>query len=236
MAWVRVGTSGYDYPHWRTCLYRDAPRAHWLARYSEVFDALELNVTFYRLPSERAVKHWHGQTPGNFLFSIKGSRFITHQKRLEGCREALKTFLRRLRPLGDKLGVLLWQFPRSFSSEYFPRLEPFLELLPSSVRQAFEFREASWYTPKVYALLEAHGAALCEHDALPLSSGRPTGDFRYLRFHGRGLDACYGRRRLRPFAESLRRGHTDAYAFFNNDTRGCAVFDALTLRRLLEMR
>jgi uncharacterized protein YecE (DUF72 family) len=234
---ILVGTSGWQYDHWRGVLYPEGlPQRSWLARYAELFATVELNATFYRLSTPAACDRWREATPSGFTFAAKGSRFITHVKRLRDPARPLRRFFRPLGRLGPKLLVVLWQLPPRMRPDL-PRLERFLRRLPDGVRHAFEFRDPSWYHPAVCDLLDRHGAAFCEHDLVDRPPPRVTGGFRYLRFHGTsaGYGGLYGERRLRPWAEDLRRWRRrgDAFAYFNNDLGGCAVRDALTLAGLL---
>ena len=236
MARVLVGTSGYQYPHWRGVLYPPGlGTGRWLPRYASVFRTVELNATFYRLTTAAAATRWHDSTPPGFVFAAKGSRYITHMKKLKDPAHSLARFFGPLARLFPKLEVVLWQLPPRFHVEALPRLEAFLAALPRGIRYAFEFREPSWYLPETCDVLDAHGAAFCEHDQVALSPPRPTGGFRYLRFHGAGAryGGRYGPPVLHPVARDLlqtRRRGLDAYVFFNNDTGGHAVHDALALR------
>jgi len=239
MSRILVGTSGYQYPHWRKVLYPPGlGTGHWLERYASVFPALELNATFYRLATARAATRWEMSTPPGFVFAAKGSRYVTHMKKLKDPAEALERFFAPLEPLGPKLAVVLWQLPPRFEVDALPRLDAFLAALPRRLRHAVEFREPSWYLPETCAVLDSHRAAFCEHDLLPLPPPGLTGGFRYLRFHGAGAryGGRYGPAALAPVARDLlrtRRRGMDAYVFFNNDLGGHAVHDALALRAAL---
>ena len=235
---IHLGTSGYVYPHWREVLYpKGLPACDWLSQYASVFSTVELNATFYRLPTENAARCWREGTPKGFRFAAKGSRFLTHMKRLTETGVGLERFYAPLRALGEKLSVVLWQLPAQMSHPNLERLDAFLAAQPTGLRQVFEFRHPNWYVEEVAAVLDRHGCAFCEHDLVDLRPPRVTGGFRYLRFHGRlGYRGLYGRRRLQPWAEDLsawRDGGRDAYVYFNNDLEGHAVHDALELADLL---
>lgn len=237
MGWILVGTSGWQYDHWRGVLYPEGvPQRLWLARYAEHFATVELNATFYRLATPAACDRWREATPAGFAFATKGSRFITHVKRLGDPARPLRRFFRPLRRLGPKLAVVLWQLPPQMRPDL-ARLEGFLRRLPGGVRHAFEFRNPAWYQQAVCDLIDRHGAAFCEHDLVDRPPPRVTGGFRYLRFHGTsaGYGGLYGERLLRPWAQDLRRWRRrgDAFVYFNNDLGGGAVRDALLLARLL---
>lgn len=241
MARIHLGTSGFAYRHWRGVLYPEGmPASRWLARYASVFPTVELNATFYRLPTAEAVTRWRVGTPDGFLFAVKGSRFLTHMKRLTDVDQGLPRFFDPLASLGAKLGVVLWQLPPQMSREDLPRLERFLAALPPRCRYAFEARSEGWYTDGVAALLDRYGVAFCEHDLVLRQIPHPTGGFRYLRFHGRlGYRGRYGREVLDPLAEELlawRAGGRDAFVYFNNDLEGHAVLDALQLAHAIEAR
>lgn len=234
-----VGTSGWSYSHWRGVLYPEGlPSARWLEHYAGQFETVELNATFYRLPQEKTFSNWARRVPDGFLFAVKGSRIITHLRKLVGAQEALETFLARCRLLGKHLGPVLFQLPPSLHRDE-ERLAAFLGLLPRDLRVAVEFRHASWYDEAVFRLLESRGAALCCHDmrgsASPLVATAP---FAYLRFHGSGTryGGDYTEEALgaaAAFARRCLREGRDLFAYFNNDAQGYAVENARLFRRML---
>jgi uncharacterized protein YecE (DUF72 family) len=232
---IHLGTSGWVYPDWRRSFYRGLPEKRWLSRYAGVFSTVELNATFYRLPTPGAVDVWREQTPPGFRFAAKGSRYLTHMKRLKDAGPGLQNYFDRLFRLRRKLSLVLWQLPPQMAKADPGRLAGFLELLPRRLPHAFEFRSEAWYTSEICDLLDAFGAAFCEHDLVDARPPRSTGGFRYLRFHGatgryRGR---YGKRALRPVARDLLRSSGEAWVYFNNDRFGHAVRDALDLAELL---
>jgi len=234
---IRVGTSGYAYDHWRHVFYpKGLPARRWLEYYARIFSTVELNTTFYRLPTASAVDRWRDETPPGFRFAAKGSRYLTHMKRLTDPGPGIDRYFELIHRLGKKLSVVLWQLPPQMNRADPERLARFLEWLPRhGLRHAVEFRSPSWYSAEVCAVLDAWGAAFCEHDLVRLRPPRVTGGFRYLRFHGatgkyRGR---YGKRALRPFAKDLMTWPGDAYVYFNNDHFGHAIRDALDLSELL---
>ena len=242
MGHVLVGTSGFVYAHWRGVLYPPGlPQRRWLTCYASEFGTVELNNTFYRLPRSEAVDRWRVETPPGFVFAAKGSRFLTHLKRLLDPAPALARYFEPVARLGTKLAVVLWQLPPG-SKANLDRLEAFLSVLPHAhgLRHAFEFRDESWYQPAVCDLLDAHGTAFCEHDLVGRPPPRLTGDFRYLRFHGHTgkYRGRYGPAALAPWARDLARfaRHGDAFVYFNNDAGGHAVHDARDLLSLLPPR
>jgi uncharacterized protein YecE (DUF72 family) len=239
MGAIHLGTSGYVYKHWKGLFYPSGlPASRWLPYYARVFSTVELNATFYRLPTPQAVDGWRELAPPGFLFAAKGSRFISHMKRLTETGEGLERFYGLVKRLGPKLGPVLWQLPPQMKKPDPARLENFLAHLPRDVRHVFEFRDAAWYRDDVLDVLERHGAAVCEHDLVPEIPPRATGGFRYIRFHGAGskYSGRYGRAVLRGVARSLKTwrnaGHT-AWVYFNNDLQGHALLDAFDLSELL---
>lgn len=236
---VRVGTSGWVYPHFRGVLYpAGLPGSRWLSFYARVFGAVEVNGTFYRLPTEAAVDAWREAVPAGFVFAVKGSRFLTHMKRLTDTGQGLDRFFGPVLRLGPRLGPVLWQLPPQMTRPDPERLDRFLAAMPPGVRCAVEFRSEGWYHEEVVDVLRRHRAAFVEHDLVDRPVPRVTGGMRYLRFHGRTgrYGGRYGRARLRPVADELRawaHGPRVAFAFFNNDLRGHAVRDALDLAALL---
>lgn len=182
---------------------------------------------------------WRTGTPANFLFACKGSRYLTHMKRLKDSGQGLDRYFERVNALGPKLGPVLWQLPPQMDKPDLERLATFLAALPRHTRHVVEFRDAAWYADSVLQVLDHFGVALCEHDLVDVPAPRPTGGFRYVRFHGAAgkYFGRYGKRGLRPFAEELaewrHRGRGDAFVYFNNDRQGHALRDAFALRELL---
>ncbi len=235
---IRIGTSGWLYKHWQGNFYpEDISQKQWFAYYARSFDTVEINSTFYHLQNASVFEHWRQQAPGGFLYSIKASRIITHNQRLEGCQDTLETFLSRASLLGETLGPVLFQLPPSFSLDL-SRFESFLALLPQGFSYAMEFRNPTWLTEEVFALLERFGVALCIHDMSPLQVPlRITAKFVYLRFHG-DVDHTgdYPLETLALWAERMKawqRQGLAVFAYFNNDTGGMAVRNALTIKQLL---
>lgn len=234
-----IGTSGWHYEHWRGNFYpSDLAKARWLRFYSSYFNTVELNNSFYRLPSEQAFTEWYRSSPPGFVFAVKVSRFITHIKRLREAEEPLQNFLTRAGFLKEKLGPLLYQLPPGMKrNEHI--LEAFLQTLPPGYRHVFEFRDESWLSDKVFGLLERYNAALCVFDMPGFTCPvRATADFAYFRFHGStGLYwSCYSDEELRSWAIKIRRigkGLKAVYIYFNNDAEAYAVRNALTIAQFL---
>lgn len=239
---LRIGTSGWSYDHWAGVFYPEhlAP-AHRLEYYASRFATVEIDATFYRLPSEKAVLTWRDAVPADFVFAVKGSRFVTHFRKLSDVDDALATFLRRVGLLGAKLGVVLWQLPPTLQRDD-ALLEHFLTQLPESpVRHAIEFRHESWLADGVYDLLRSRGAAMVSVSGDMLRTDlTATADFVYARFHGTSrYHGAYERPALEPWAEFLRRQLAegrDCFAYFNNDAEGHAPADAARLIGMLEER
>lgn len=232
-----VGTSGWSYKHWVGVFYPpQLPPARYLPHYAGHFDTVEINYSFYRLPSHEAFVTWRQETPAGFVFAVKASRYLTHMRKLKEPAEPLRRLLEAAGGLGDKLGPLLFQFPAQWRKNL-PRLEGLLAILPPGRRCAFEFRHPSWLGEDVYAALARHGCALCipDHPALPRAL-RLTADFTYLRFHAGRYIADYSAAELALWAGRLRgflAAGADVYAYFNNDVAGYAVQNAAALKSLL---
>ncbi len=237
MKQIRIGTSGYLYRHWRGVLYPEGlSQREWLPWYARWFDTVELNATFYRLPTAAAVDRWRTIVPPGFVFATKGSRYLTHLKRLLDTEAGIERFYRPISHLGASLGCVLWQLPPHMKPDL-DRLDRFLSKVPPG-RHAVEFRDEAWYEEETCDVLDRHGAAFCEHDNVSRAPPRLTGGWRYLRFHGTTgkYSGRYGPDALRPIAVDLvgwaARGR-DAFVYFNNDLGGHAVHDALTMLALV---
>ena len=236
-AWV--GTSGWSYRHWRGVFYPPGlPANRWLDFYCRHFDTVEVNFSFYRLPTRQSFEGWRTRTPADFRFAIKANRTITHLHRLKHAGPAWQRFWDNAQGLAEKLAVVLVQLPPAQRADV-TRLADFTALLPAGVRFAFEFRHQSWFVPEVYAVLEGRGYALCQANA-PGQPGEhvPTGPYRYLRMHGGPSveESDYSRPELERWAASLRRSTEqgrDVFVYFNNDPRGYAVANARFLSSLL---
>jgi uncharacterized protein YecE (DUF72 family) len=235
-----IGTSGWHYDHWRQLFYPDKlPRLKWLEFYSRHFSTVELNNSFYRLPSEEAFTNWYNSSPANFAFAVKVSRFITHIRRLKNSEEPVDTFLSRAKILKEKLGPLLYQLPPSMHRDD-DRLESFLSILPKGLKHTLEFRHQSWLDEVVFEILRRHNAGLCVFDMPGLTCPLvATADFAYIRFHGStGLySSCYSDEELAEWARRLA-GLTPevkaVYIYFNNDAEAFAVRNAMTLGNYLK--
>ncbi|HMB18558.1 MAG TPA: DUF72 domain-containing protein [Gaiellaceae bacterium] len=241
MTEIRIGCSGWNYAHWRERVYpKGLPQKRWLEYYAQLFDTVELNTTFYRLPNVSAVESWVAHTPPGFVFAVKASRYLTHIRRLTDLEGGIRRFYERIEPLrrSPRLGPVLWQLPPTFKRND-ERLASALAALPEG-RHCFEFREPSWYVEEVYALLRENGAALVIPDSpkYPFRALELTADWTFVRFHhgSRGRRGNYSESELEERAgwiASWRDRGTDVYAYFNNDWEGFAVRNGLHLRKLL---
>ncbi len=234
-----IGTSGWVYPHWREVFYpQKLAQPKWLEFYTRHFSTVELNNSFYHLPTEKAFSNWYDTSPEGFCYAVKVSRFITHIKRLKDVAEPIETFLKRARHLRQKLGPLLYQLPPNMHRND-ERLESFLSLLPKGLRHVIEFRHESWLDEGVFDILRRHNIGFCVFDMpglpCPLLA---TADFAYVRFHGSsGLySSCYSDEELEGWARrisGLAKDLEAVYIYFNNDAEGFAIKNAQTLAKYL---
>ena len=236
---VRIGCSGWSYADWRGPVYpAKLASRHWLARYAELFDTVEVNATFYRLPKQETVAAWVEQTPDHFLFAVKASRYLTHMKRLTDLERGLQRFWAPLEPLREarKLGPVLWQLPDTFHRDD-ERLASALAALPPG-RHCFEFRHPSWFTTDVAEILRKHGASLVVGDdarrPLPrMTAGEPL----FVRFHygRRGRGGNYSEHELDTWRRRIAawRAHREVFAYFNNDWKAYAPRNALYMKAAL---
>ncbi len=241
---ARIGCSGWSYRDWRGLVYPDNLRTdQWFQYYATMFDTVELNNTFYRLPTVQAVEQWAAAAPDDFLFAFKLGAFGTHRKKLRDAESWLPNHLDRAERLGRALGPTLVQLPPRWSRNT-ARLDEFLSIVPASIRWAVELRDPSWLHDDTFELLRRHNAALCIHDLIRDHPFLLTTDWTYVRFHGpnatvRPYHDAYGPRRLQPWAERLDEvlaGGRDVYCYFNNDYYGHAVGDAQHLRTQIGSR
>ena len=165
MARIWLGTSGFSYKEWRPLFYPEGlPEKQFLQHYSRRLNSVEIDYTFYRMPSEKVIHAWKAATPENFRFTLKASQQITHRQRLKVPSEALDYFVNVVPGLESRLGLVLFQLPPFFKCDL-GRLENFLSVLPRGVPAAFEFRHESWFVEDVYKLLRRYQVGLCIHDA-----------------------------------------------------------------------
>jgi uncharacterized protein YecE (DUF72 family) len=239
---LHLGTSGWHYDDWAHSVYPPGlPRTRWFEHYATLFDTVEINASFYRLPAERTVAGWRDKAPPGFCYAVKGSRYTTHVLKIGGERlpASVELVTGRVRPLADRMPVMLWQLPPQLHVDV-DRLARFVALLPRWVRHAVEFRHASWDVPEVDEVLAAAAVArVWTSAAMAPQPPRQTTDLVYLRFHGLGPDPFrwdYADDELRPWADRVATalaGGADAFVYFNNDFHGHAVRNAQRFATLL---
>jgi uncharacterized protein YecE (DUF72 family) len=234
---LRIGTSGYQYDHWKGVFYpEDLPKRSWFAYYAAHFDTVEINNTFYRLPQGHIFTAWRKQTPPGFCYALKFSRYASHLKHLKDPHEPIARFLDRATRLQEFLGPILVQLPPHWNVDV-NRLTDFLKAAPSTARWAIEFRDPSWLCEEIYTILRRYNAALCIHDLIPGHPHHMTADWVYLRFHGVSHDGNYPPQALAAVASEIAQYLADGlavFAYFNNDAHGYAVQNALALRHHLQ--
>ena len=236
---IRIGCSGWNYKHWRGLFYPEKmPASLWFDHYAATFDTVEINNSFYRLPTAETFDKWRGQAPPGFCYAVKANRFLTQAKKLKDCAEPLQRMLTPFRHLGDRLGPILYQLPPRFRINL-ERLAEFIDLLPGDLTHVFEFREKSWLTEEVLALLDARGVSFCAHDMPGSATPRwAAGPIAYVRFHG-GEGKYWGRysdEGLLSWTDwivSEARAGRPVWCYFNNDIHAHAIDDALTLRSMV---
>jgi uncharacterized protein YecE (DUF72 family) len=235
---IRIGTSGWVYPHWREIFYpAQLSQKDWFRYYADRFDTVEINNTFYRLPTLATFAKWRAQAPPGFLYAVKASRFLTHLKKLKDPEQPLQTFIEHAALLCETLGPILYQLPPRWRLNL-PRFEDFLALLPKNCQHVIEFRDPSWLIDEVFQLMERYHVSHCIHDMAPLQvSFRVTASPVYLRLHG-GPDysGSYSHTELERLADRIKEWHhqgLDVFVYFNNDNNGFAIRNALALKDML---
>jgi len=245
---IYIGTSGWVYGHWEGIFYpNDLPSKDKLKYYSQHFKTAEVNYSFYHLPRPTTYQKWYIETPADFLFALKASRFITHIKRLRGVKVAWRTFLENALNLKEKLGPILFQFPPSFRAieDNVKRLENFLKdirikiAMAELLRIAMEFRDKTWCNQKIYNLLKRYNVAwvIADSPRYPRAD-EVTADFIYIRMHGSKVlfSSKYTKKELQDLAQKIKKWskkELDVYCYFNNDAHGYAIENAKELSKLL---
>lgn len=239
-----VGCSGWQYRDWRGVVYPEKlPQRRWFEHYATLFDTVEINNTFYRLPPPETVERWETQAPPGFIYAVKLGQFGSHRKKLKDVPRWLPNHLDRIHRLGRHLGPTLVQLPPRWKRNV-ERLDDFLAQAPTDLRWAVELRDPTWVDDEVFDVLRRHGAALCLHDLVADHPWICTTDWTYVRFHGpnalsEAYQGLYGPERLEAVAARLDGwldAGTDVYAYFNNDWHGHAVTDARWMKARLEDR
>jgi uncharacterized protein YecE (DUF72 family) len=237
---IRIGTSGWQYRHWLGTFYPPESRpSKLLETYATHFDTVEVNNTFYRLPAATVFERWRKASPQGFLFAVKGSRFLTHMRKLKDPEDSLRLLLKRAEALEGKLGPILFQLPPRWRCDL-DRLDVFLDALPSGHRYALELRDKSWLNDKVYEAMRRRNVAFCIYDLAGSESPHEvTADFAYVRLHGpgeRAYEGSYTEADLRRWATEIEGWqHTlnAVYVYFDNDQGGYAPRNALQLKSLV---
>lgn len=236
-----IGTSGYNYKGWKDLFYKGIPQKRWLEFYSSNFNTVEINSTFYGSIKRKTFENWKNITPADFIFTLKGSRFITHVKRLNNVKDSIGRFFNEAQGLGEKFKVTLWQFPGNFvnKEENFLKLQKFISFLPKNKKQTFEFRHNSWFKQEIFDLLnkEKMGFVINDSPNFP-STEKITGSFAYIRFHGPSslYSSKYSDSQLNEWSKKIREylEKYEVYCYFNNDINAYAVQNASKLKLFLQ--
>jgi uncharacterized protein YecE (DUF72 family) len=237
---IHIGTSGWAYKHWIGDFYSsNLAQGEFLKWYSSHFQTVEINNTFYRLPEDAYLNEWYKETPPNFLFAVKASKYITHMKKLKPPFDPVSLFLNRVERLADKLGPILFQLPPRWRADK-NRLKEFLVCLPAKFRYAFEFRDPSWFTEDIFSILKEHNSALCIYDLVGKTSPQviTSTTFTYIRLHGSvgNYAGSYPDHVLSDWARRIKHwweSGLDVFIYFNNDHQGHAVRNAGTLKKFI---
>jgi uncharacterized protein YecE (DUF72 family) len=237
---IRIGTSGWSYTHWKGPFYpADIPDAKMLKFYFQHLNTVEINSSFYHLPLKKTFENWRAFSPADFIFAVKASRFITHNKKLADSAEAVERFFERSSGLGEKIGPVLFQLPPGLKMDS-ERLRTFLGLLPPNRRYSFEFRNHGWFHPEIYALLSGYGASICLYELSGfISPMEITAGFIHLRLHGPAgkYQGRYSTQQLHVWHERIERWARqprDVFCYFDNDERGFAALNALELKQMVD--
>jgi uncharacterized protein YecE (DUF72 family) len=236
---IYLGTSGWSYKDWIGPFYPENLKQNkWLEFYSKKFDTVEVNASFYRLPFKNMVKGWKNKTPDDFLLTFKGSKLITHNKKLKEVDKYLEKFYNRIKLAEEKVGVILWQLHPKIKKDL-DLLENFLNKLDKNIKQCVEFRDKSWFCSDVYSLLEKYNVAFCIISAPSLPTNiQITTNFAYIRWHGEGKDWYrydYSDEQLNGWATQIKKLEVnDVFGYFNNDYDAFAPKNCLKLKKILE--
>ncbi len=235
-----IGTSGWNYDHWKNVFYpEDLNQDNWLKFYSEKFQTVEINNSFYHLPKMETFKKWKAAVPGNFIFSVKASRYITHMKKLKDPEESIKKIFNNIKVLKNSLGPVLFQLPPHwhFNKE---RLINFIKVLPKKYKYTFEFRDDTWWNEDTYEILKNNNAAFCIYELGNQKSPKEiTADFIYIRLHGpkEKYSGNYSKEILSGWSGAFAqwgKNVSEIYCYFDNDAGGYAVKNAMELQAMLK--
>ena len=235
---IHIGTSGYQYDHWKGVFYPDdLPKKEWLGYYAGHFDTVEINNTFYGMPKAEIFDAWRAAVPEAFCFILKYSRYGTHMKKLKDPQNHLAYFLERANHLKGQLGPILVQLPPNWHKDP-ERLEGFLKAAPKECRWAFEMRDPDWLCEDVYGILLNHNAAFVIHDLIPYHPREVTANWAYYRFHGKNYNGSYTNKQLDKVAAQIKdhiSNNLEVFSYFNNDAEGHAVKNARTLIEKIDL-
>lgn len=235
-----IGTSGWQYSHWDKRFYpQEISKKKWLGFYAKNFNSVEVNGTFYGPIKRKTFESWHRSVPRDFKFTLKGSRWITHMKKLSGVDKAVKKFYSRAEPLKRKLGCILWQLPPNLNKDL-KRLDSFCRTLDNRKNNVIEFRDRSWFDKDTYSLLRERGVGFCIVSAPGLPEDiKLTSDILYVRFHGKRkwYTSLYSEREMKKWARKIKYSRAErVYCYFNNDARAYAIKNARMIREDLNAR
>lgn len=236
---VHIGCSGWNYKEWRGAFYPEKlAKKNWLEYYSEKFDTVEVNNTFYRFPKDENLESWRDTVPKDFLFTLKGSRYVSHMKKLKEVKESVQKFSDAAHLLKSKLGCILWQLPPNLHRND-EKLDQFCKDLDSKDKNVIEFRHESWYDQGVYEILSKHDVSFCAISSPDFSEEMiTTNQTGYLRFHGKGekwYDYLYSEKELEKWYQKIQKKDLkEIYIYFNNDIHANAPKNALQLKELFE--
>ena len=236
---VYVGCSGWNYKDWRGKFYPEKlAQKNWLEFYSQKFNTVEVNNTFYRFPRDSSLLSWKETAPADFNFTLKGSRYVTHMKKLKEVSDSVQDFHRAANLLEDKLSCIFWQLPPNLHRDD-ERLKNFCEVLDSTDKNVIEFRHQSWYHPEIYELLSGYDISFCSISSPEFPDEFiTTNRIGYIRFHGEGknwYDYYYATEQLKAWHDKiLNIGLEEVYVYFNNDIGANAVENAQQLKKMFE--
>jgi len=236
-----IGTSGWIYHHWSGIFYpQDLSSVKWLDYYTGKFNTVEINNSFYQLPSRKTFQHWREIVPEGFIFSVKANRFITHMKKLKDAEQSVERFFNNVKVLKDNCGPILFQLPPRWKINP-ERLEMFLNNLPQGFKYAFEFRDTSWFNKEIYTILSSYNSAFCIYQFAGILSPREvTSDYVYIRLHGPELMAYRGQYSEEELSEWAKvicfwlKQKKEIYCYFDNDENAYAPRDAMRLKEMVE--
>ncbi len=235
-----IGTSGWSYKHWKDKFYpEDIKQKDWLNYYTKKFDTVELNGSFYHLPKKETFRNWKEVTPDNFIFSVKASRFITHNKKLKDPKEPVRNFYESANRLGKKIGITLFQLPPNLNYNH-DKLKHFVKILPKTKRYTIEFRNQTWWNDDAFSILKKNNIAFCIFELGDVQSPKMiTADFVYIRLHGPDgkYKGNYNKVLLSKWKKDIQKWNKegkDVYCYFDNDEKAYAPNNALKLISMLK--